>query len=52
MNFTHYEHVVLVIGKHTDVFQRDFSGGGTTWENLFMEGKPYFSASFKRTIGD
>ena len=28
MNFAHRLHIILVIGKYTDVFKRIFSGGG------------------------
>ena len=44
MNFAHCLHIVLVIGKHTDVLGGYFSdgvGGGSaswfTWEYLSME---------------
>ena len=29
MNFVHCLYIVLVIRKYTDVFMRDFSGGGS-----------------------
>ena len=43
MNFAHCLHIVLVIGKYTDIFRKDFfsvGGGleeGITLENLSVE---------------
>ena len=40
MNFAHCLHIVLVAGKHTDVFKGDFfwwGGERVTWEDLSME---------------
>ena len=43
MNFYHYLHIVLIIGKYTDVFRRDFlgergSGGGGSMGGSFHGG--------------
>ena len=41
MNFAHCLHIVLVIGKHTDISRGIFSGEGrgkrVTWEDLSVE---------------
>jgi len=39
MNFAYCFHIVLVIGKYTDIFKGDFSGGGSG-------GKGYVGGSF------